>query len=178
MLLTNLIVFLYSCFLITMFIILSIVWQYYSVTFPSTKLTIIKPHNIVFPKCNWYLFTKTFLSMYWWPQNCQYLLVYLNDYLTPISPIQCYIDGPYGTGTREVFETEHAVLIGSGIGVTPMASIVQSVWYKFNATRQTCPNCEHVFFRDDETANMKLKKVRGQYSFQRVKRLNFKCVNR
>ena len=44
---------------------------------------------------------------------------------------QCFIDGPYGTGTREVFDTEHAVLIGAGIGVTPMASILQSVWYRY-----------------------------------------------
>lgn len=74
-------------------------------------------------------------------------------------PLQCYIDGPYGTGTREVFETEHAILIGSGIGVTPMASILQSVWYRFNATRQTCPNCDHVYYPLDQVVDMKLKKV-------------------
>ncbi|KAH3813115.1 hypothetical protein DPMN_141565, partial [Dreissena polymorpha] len=36
---------------------------------------------------------------------------------------QCFIDGPYGTETREVFDTEHAVLIGASIGVTPSPRI-------------------------------------------------------
>ena len=41
------------------------------------------------------------------------------------------MDGPYGTPTRDIFQTEHAVLIGSGIGVTPYASILQSMMYKY-----------------------------------------------
>ncbi|PVD36334.1 hypothetical protein C0Q70_03313 [Pomacea canaliculata] len=42
-----------------------------------------------------------------------------------------YVDGPYGTPSRHIFEAEHAVLIGSGIGVTPFASILQSIMYRF-----------------------------------------------
>lgn len=84
--------------------------------------------------------------------------------------IKCYLDGPYGTGTREVFETEHAVLVGAGIGITPMASILQSVWYRFSATKRQCPNCLHVWY--PEISTMKLKKVdfiwvnRDQKSFE------------
>ena len=70
---------------------------------------------------------------------------------------KCFLDGPYGTGTREVFDTEHAILVGAGIGITPMASILQSVWYKFSATRKECPSCQHVWLPDEN--NMKLKKV-------------------
>ncbi|XP_052268840.1 NADPH oxidase 5-like [Dreissena polymorpha] len=87
--------------------------------------------------------------------------------------IKCFIDGPYGTGTREVFDTEHAVLIGAGIGVTPMASILQSVWYRFSEKRQTCPNCDHVWYPiDEEEMDMNLKKLdfvwinRDQKSFE------------
>lgn len=40
---------------------------------------------------------------------------------------QVYIDGPYGTPSTHIFQAEHAVLIGAGIGVTPFASILQSV---------------------------------------------------
>ena len=72
---------------------------------------------------------------------------------------QCFIDGPYGTGTREVFNAEHAVLIGSGIGVTPMASILQSVWYRFNASRQVCPSCAHTWYREEDITHMNLNKV-------------------
>uniref|UniRef100_A0A8D2Q7V2 NADPH oxidase 5 n=1 Tax=Varanus komodoensis TaxID=61221 RepID=A0A8D2Q7V2_VARKO len=46
---------------------------------------------------------------------------------------QCYIDGPYGTCTRGIFTSEHAVLIGAGIGITPFASILQSVMCRFKA---------------------------------------------
>ncbi|XP_052261519.1 NADPH oxidase 5-like isoform X2 [Dreissena polymorpha] len=87
--------------------------------------------------------------------------------------VKCFIDGPYGTGTREVFDTEHAVLIGAGIGVTPMASILQSVWYRFTALKQTCPNCDHVWYPiEEEEMDMNLKKVdfvwinRDQKSFE------------
>ncbi|KAL4216481.1 NADPH oxidase 5 [Mactra antiquata] len=89
-----------------------------------------------------------------------------------IVKVKCYVDGPYGTGTREVFDTEHAVLIGSGIGVTPMASILQSVWYRFSATKQCCPKCEHVWYPEDDSGIMKLQKLdfiwinRDQKSFE------------
>ena len=73
---------------------------------------------------------------------------------------QCFIDGPYGTTSREIFDTEHAVLIGSGIGVTPFASILQSVMYRHQAMRRQCPLCDHVWFGDLPSTIMKLKKVR------------------
>ena len=37
------------------------------------------------------------------------------------------IDGPYGSASRHIFEAPHAVAIGAGIGVTPFASILQSL---------------------------------------------------
>lgn len=37
------------------------------------------------------------------------------------------IDGPYGSATRHIFEAPHAVAIAAGIGVTPFASILQSL---------------------------------------------------
>lgn len=51
--------------------------------------------------------------------------------ILPISCLsQCYVDGPYGTPTRQIFTSEHAVLIGAGIGITPFASILQSIMYR------------------------------------------------
>lgn len=38
-----------------------------------------------------------------------------------------YIDGPYGSATRHIFEAPHAVAVAAGIGVTPFASILQSL---------------------------------------------------
>uniref|UniRef100_A0A8C0IPA5 NADPH oxidase 5 n=1 Tax=Chelonoidis abingdonii TaxID=106734 RepID=A0A8C0IPA5_CHEAB len=69
---------------------------------------------------------------------------------------QCYINGPYGTPTRRIFTSEHAVLVGAGIGITPFASILQSIMYRLS-------------LKDDE---MKLRKVdfiwinRDQKSFE------------
>lgn len=39
------------------------------------------------------------------------------------------VDGPYGAPAEDVFENEIAVLIGTGIGVTPWASILKSIWH-------------------------------------------------
>jgi predicted ferric reductase/Ca2+-binding EF-hand superfamily protein len=35
-----------------------------------------------------------------------------------------YVDGPYGSATRDIFEAAHAVAIAGGIGVTPFASVL------------------------------------------------------
>ena len=42
---------------------------------------------------------------------------------------QIRIDGPYGAPAEDVFENEIAVLIGTGIGVTPWASILKNIWH-------------------------------------------------
>ncbi|KAM6409443.1 NADPH oxidase 5-like [Rhynochetos jubatus] len=50
--------------------------------------------------------------------------------------IKCYIDGPFGTATRRIFTSEHAVLIGAGIGITPFASILQSIMFRLVPSQQ------------------------------------------
>uniref|UniRef100_A0A4W5PTX4 NADPH oxidase 1 n=1 Tax=Hucho hucho TaxID=62062 RepID=A0A4W5PTX4_9TELE len=41
------------------------------------------------------------------------------------------VDGPFGTASEDVFDYEVAMLVGAGIGVTPFASVLKSIWYKF-----------------------------------------------
>ncbi|XP_071544464.1 uncharacterized protein [Panulirus ornatus] len=41
--------------------------------------------------------------------------------------IEVHVDGPYGSPSTRIFFVTHAVLVGAGIGVTPFASILQSV---------------------------------------------------
>ncbi|CAI8022398.1 Cytochrome b-245 heavy chain, partial [Geodia barretti] len=53
------------------------------------------------------------------------------------------IDGPFGTASEDVFDREVGVLVGAGIGVTPFASILKSVYYKLI----------------DENTKIRLKKV-------------------
>ncbi|XP_015332096.1 cytochrome b-245 heavy chain-like, partial [Marmota marmota marmota] len=58
--------------------------------------------------------------------------------LTTSSPLlfRIAVDGPFGTASEDVFSYEVVMLVGAGIGVTPFASILKSVWYKYcnNAT--------------------------------------------
>ncbi|RKO97050.1 hypothetical protein CXG81DRAFT_16069 [Caulochytrium protostelioides] len=42
------------------------------------------------------------------------------------------IDGPYGTASEDSFKHEVAVLVAAGIGVTPFASILKTIWYRIN----------------------------------------------
>ncbi|NXJ56208.1 NOX5 oxidase, partial [Spizaetus tyrannus] len=73
--------------------------------------------------------------------------------------IKCYIDGPYGTPTRRIFTSEHAVLIGAGIGITPFASILQSIMYRYRRRKQRCPSCHYSWCEDLQDEEMTLRKV-------------------
>uniref|UniRef100_A0A4W4ED68 NADPH oxidase 2 n=1 Tax=Electrophorus electricus TaxID=8005 RepID=A0A4W4ED68_ELEEL len=68
------------------------------------------------------------------------------------------VDGPFGTASEDVFRYEVVMLVGAGIGVTPFASILKSVWYK------------HV----QENTNVFTKKVRVRRGFYCV--ILFVCV--
>lgn len=39
------------------------------------------------------------------------------------------IDGPYGSASEDVFNYEVSLLVGAGIGVTPFASVLKSIWF-------------------------------------------------
>lgn len=41
-----------------------------------------------------------------------------------------YVDGPFGASSEDVFDYEVAICVGAGIGVTPFASILKSIYYK------------------------------------------------
>ena len=47
-----------------------------------------------------------------------------------------YVDGPFGSASEDVFKYEIAILVGAGIGVTPFASILKSIWYRMNYPQQ------------------------------------------
>ncbi|PSR94496.1 NADPH oxidase [Coniella lustricola] len=55
------------------------------------------------------------------------------------------IDGPYGAPAEDVFENEIAVLIGTGIGVTPWASILKNIWHLRNSPNPPTRLCRVEF---------------------------------
>ncbi|XP_038049644.1 NADPH oxidase 5-like [Patiria miniata] len=85
--------------------------------------------------------------------------------------IEVYIDGPYGAPSQHIFETDHAVLIGAGIGITPFASILQSIHERHKMATKRCKNCNHAWLEDTPSL-LRLKKVdffwitRQQRSFE------------
>ncbi|KAF7325969.1 FAD-binding FR-type domain-containing protein [Mycena kentingensis (nom. inval.)] len=42
------------------------------------------------------------------------------------------VDGPFGTCSEEFMNYETVLLVGAGIGVTPFASILKTIWYRLN----------------------------------------------
>nr|XP_020663797.1 NADPH oxidase 5 isoform X2 [Pogona vitticeps]XP_020663798.1 NADPH oxidase 5 isoform X2 [Pogona vitticeps]XP_020663799.1 NADPH oxidase 5 isoform X2 [Pogona vitticeps] len=97
-------------------------------------------------------------------------LVLPSKHVHPI--LKCYIDGPYGTSTRRIFASEHAVLIGAGIGITPFASVLQSIMFRYHTRKQTSFTQNHTLGENLQDEKMKLQKVdfiwinRDQVSFE------------
>jgi predicted ferric reductase len=70
-----------------------------------------------------------------------------------------WIEGPFSTCTSYIFDYEHVVLIGAGIGVTPSISAIESLIHRLQAERCVCSNCHVVNYNHARLANQKLKKV-------------------
>uniref|UniRef100_A0A1I8PMR9 NADPH oxidase 5 n=1 Tax=Stomoxys calcitrans TaxID=35570 RepID=A0A1I8PMR9_STOCA len=87
-------------------------------------------------------------------------------------PLEIFIDGPYGAPSSHIFMAQHAVLIGTGIGVTPFASILQSIMHRYWKARHSCPRCLYEWASDIPKTVMNLRKVdffwinRDQRSFE------------
>ncbi|XP_059143480.1 NADPH oxidase 3-like [Physella acuta] len=61
------------------------------------------------------------------------------EFREPSQMPKIYVDGPYGTAAGDILDYDVAVLVGCGIGITPFASVLKSVWYKFCHPKQTPP---------------------------------------
>ena len=70
-------------------------------------------------------------------------------------PWEAYIDGPYGSPSAHIFESKHVVLIGAGIGVTPFASILESLVLRADRKQLGPISKVHFFWLN-----------RDQYSFE------------
>jgi hypothetical protein len=87
-------------------------------------------------------------------------------------PLQVFVDGPFGSPSSNIYRAEHAVLVGTGIGVTPFASILQSIIHRYLEIKRTCPNCNYSWTSEINTSMFNLRKVdfiwinREQKSFE------------
>ncbi|CAH0715144.1 unnamed protein product, partial [Brenthis ino] len=86
-------------------------------------------------------------------------------------PLEVYLDGPYGAPSSHIFRASHAVLVAAGIGVTPFASLLQTVMLRHRAARRRCLRCAAAL-PPAASPGMNLKKVdffwinREQRSFE------------
>jgi NADPH oxidase 2 len=65
--------------------------------------------------------------------------------LTKLLP-RVYVDGPFGSASEDVFKFETALLVGAGIGVTPFASILKSIWYRMSNASAKKTRLRKVYF--------------------------------
>ncbi|KAI0767365.1 NADPH oxidase [Fomes fomentarius] len=49
------------------------------------------------------------------------------------------VDGPFGSASEDFLNYETVLLVGAGIGVTPFASILKSIWYRMNNFNNSKP---------------------------------------
>ncbi|KAI3387966.1 hypothetical protein SNEBB_006809 [Seison nebaliae] len=81
-----------------------------------------------------------------------------------------FIDGPYSSPSNAINDAEHAVLIGTGIGITPFASILHTLMYTYENNQKCCPQCQYSWF-DTQWQNQKI-------AFSKTKKVDFVWVNR
>jgi NADPH oxidase len=60
---------------------------------------------------------------------------------TPVNRVlpRVMVDGPFGSASEDFLNYETVLLVGAGIGVTPFASILKSIWYRMNNFNQSKP---------------------------------------
>ncbi|CAF1484487.1 unnamed protein product, partial [Didymodactylos carnosus] len=80
------------------------------------------------------------------------------------------IDGPYSSCARYIFDVEHAVLIGGGIGVTPYASILTSLMVQFRLQRIKCKQCNHINYTTPISGTICTDRI--------LKKVDFVWINR
>lgn len=63
-----------------------------------------------------------------------------------LGKVPVYLDGPHGAPANDIYHCKVAVLIAAGIGVTPFASILQSLMHHHNAGQLHTLPVERVYF--------------------------------
>ena len=60
--------------------------------------------------------------------------------------MRVHVDGPYGSPSAPIFQSRFAVLIGAGIGVTPFASVLESIVLRGNGASNEASKLEKAHF--------------------------------
>merc|ERR1712079_642662 len=90
--------------------------------------------------------------------NKEKLTPVMAEGLGPERPLEIMVDGPFGSPSSNIYRAEHAVLVGTGIGVTPFASILQSISHRYLEIKQSCPSCSYSWTNNIDSVMGDLKK--------------------
>ena len=85
-----------------------------------------------------------------------------------LKSLDIFVDGPFGSPSSNIYRAEHAVLVGTGIGVTPFASILQSITQRYRQVKQQCPSCQHQWSDNIDSVMGNLKKVGSCIQTRRI----------
>jgi predicted ferric reductase/Ca2+-binding EF-hand superfamily protein len=66
-----------------------------------------------------------------------------------LAPLLAHLDGPFGTPSGRIFAAKRAVLIGAGIGVTPFASVLESIVLRAQAGAGSLENVRFYWLNRD-----------------------------
>jgi predicted ferric reductase/Ca2+-binding EF-hand superfamily protein len=66
------------------------------------------------------------------------------------SPLRIEVDGPYGSPSARIAETPHAILVGAGIGVTPFASVLESLFRRAETGRPAPETLDFFWLNRDQ----------------------------
>ena len=84
-----------------------------------------------------------------------------------------YIDGPFGSPSSHIFLAQHVVLVCTGIGVTPYASIMQSIMMRSNCKEMKIKKLDLIWVnRDQEAVEWFIKLLRRLETEENVKLAN------
>merc|ERR1712045_518948 len=72
----------------------------------------------------------------------------IEDKVDPKDMMEVNFDGPFGAPATNIFRAEHAVLVATGIGVTPFSSILQSIIFRYKVASRVCPQCSFKWVAD------------------------------
>lgn len=69
------------------------------------------------------------------------------------------LDGPYSGSAMRAWNCRHALFIAGGIGVTPFASLLQSLVSRYKNAMNACPHCHQSCCTNVPTSLGKLRHV-------------------
>ncbi|EFX85024.1 hypothetical protein DAPPUDRAFT_1878, partial [Daphnia pulex] len=75
------------------------------------------------------------------------------------STMPIMLDGPYSGSAMRAWNCRHALFIAGGIGVTPFASLLQSLVSRYQSSMNACPHCHQSCCTNVPTSLGKLRHV-------------------